>query len=80
MYVIERWTGKAWAPSMCSPYKSIAEVRKHLEDYAWHYTEEHPYRLEEYKPKKINKYQNITKRMTSWNSDDGMVVVNRVMK
>lgn len=80
MYNVERWTGKAWAPSMCSPYKSINAVRKHLKEYAWHYTTEYPYRITDFKPKKVKKYQAPAKKAHSWNSDEGMVIVNRVMR
>jgi len=73
-YVIERWTGKAWGASLCSPYKTMSEVTKHLRDYSWHYTTENPYRIVDYKPKK--KVQRYTSKYNSqaWNSDAGMVV------
>ena len=80
MYVIERWTGKAWAPSLESPFKSIAAVRKHLKNYYWHYTDDNPYRLKDFKPKKVQRYAPKYNTYQDWNSDEGMVVVNRVMK
>ena len=76
MYVIERWTGKAWAPSMCSPYKSLSAARKHLDEYWWHYTDDHPYRIVDHKPKKVQKYVPKYKAYQDWNSDKGMVTVN----
>jgi hypothetical protein len=79
-YVIERWTGRAWAPSLESPFKSIAAVKKHLKDYYWHYTNDNPYRLIDFKPKKVKKYQSPVKKMHYWNSDEGMVIVNKVMR
>ena len=79
-YVIERWTGRAWGPSLESPFKSIADVRKHLKDYHWHYTNDNPYRLIEFKPKKVKKYTTKSTIRRTWNSDEGMVVVNKVMK
>ena len=73
-YVIQRWTGKAWDDTMCSPYKTMAEVRKHLQKYSWHYTNENPYRIKDYKPK-INK--NATrpkiKKPNFFEEDYGMV-------
>lgn len=71
-FVVERWTGKAWYPSLCSPYKTMAEVRKHLSDYWWHYTDKNYYRIKDYKPK-VQKYVPKHKK-TNWNTDDEMVV------
>ena len=74
-YVIERWTGKAWQPSLCSPYNTISDVRKHLAQYSWHYTEEYPYRITDFKPKKQVKYFAPKKNLyQDWNSDKGMIV------
>jgi len=74
-YNVERWTGKAWNKSLCSPYKTMAEVRKHLEDYSWHYTTENPYRITDFKPKKIKRYSAPKFNFQKWNSDEGMVIV-----
>lgn len=71
-YNVERWTGKAWYPSLLSPYKTMAEVRKHLKDYCWHYTDENPYRITDYKPK--TKVQKYVPKYKNWNSDDEMVI------
>jgi hypothetical protein len=73
-FVIERWTGRAWNASLCSPYKTMAEVTKHLKEYSWHYTAENPYRIVNFKPKKrIQKY--IPKyNFQDWNSDRGLVI------
>lgn len=73
-YVIERWSGKSWYPSLCSPYKTMSEVNEYLKNYWWHYTAEYPYRVKDFKPKKkILKY--VPKYKTqNWNSDDQMVV------
>jgi hypothetical protein len=68
---LQRWTGKAWDDSLCSPYKTMAEIRAHLKEYHWHYTAEHPYRVVDYKPKKVQKY---VPKYKNWNSDEGMVV------
>ena len=75
MYVIERWTGKAWYATLCSPYKNMSEVHKHLKDYSWHYTQNNPYRLKDFKPKKTPRYS-VPKfnSLQDWNSDRGMVV------
>jgi hypothetical protein len=67
-YVIQRWTGKGWYDSMCSPYKTMSEVRKHLDEYYWHYTEENPYRIQDYKPK-VKKYA-APKRASSRINDE----------
>jgi len=73
-YVVERWTGKAWYPSMCSPYKSYKEVQDHLTKYSWHYTTENPYRIKEFKPKKkVQRYVPKYSTYQLWNSDIGMV-------
>ena len=72
--VVERWSGSAWNPSLCSPYKTMTEVRQHLKDYSWHYTEENPYRIKDFKPKKVQKY--VPKyNAQKWNSDDQMIIV-----
>jgi hypothetical protein len=73
-FVIERWTGKNWCPSLCSPYNTMSNVNKHLKKYAWHYTTKNPYRITSYKPKKkVQKY--VPKySFQAWNSDDQMVV------
>jgi len=55
-YVVQRWSGAAWYDSICSPYDTMGEVKKHLKDYSWHYTEENPCRIKDYKPKKVQKY------------------------
>jgi hypothetical protein len=73
-YVIERWTGKAWYTSLCSPYKNMSEVNKHLRDYSWHYTTENPYRIKEHKEKKKAQYNVPKFNFQDWNSDQGMVV------
>ncbi len=71
-FVVERWTGKAWYASLCSPFKTMSEVRKHLSDYSWHYSEENPYRVKDYKPKKVQRY--VPKyKASDWNTDEGMV-------
>ena len=70
-YVVQRWTGKAWNDSLCSPYCTIGEVEKHLKDYHWHYTTEYPYRVVNYKPKKVQ--TSVPKYNQNWNSDRGMV-------
>lgn len=44
-YVIERWTGKGWNASMCSPYNTMDEVNAHLKIYWWHYNDNNPYRI-----------------------------------
>jgi hypothetical protein len=69
MYTVQRYTGKAWNDSMCSPYKSYAEAMAHVKNYSWHYYKDNPYRIIEDKPKK-----NITKRFvnTNW---EGVVIV-----
>lgn len=74
-YVIERWSGSAWNASLCSPYKTMAEVRKHLKDYSWHYTSECPYRIKDFKPEKAQKYTPKYNHSNNWNSDNDMVVV-----
>jgi hypothetical protein len=74
-YVIERWSGKAWYASMCSPYKTMGELNRHLKEYWWHYTEENPYRIKDFKPKKkIQQYTPKYNAFQDWNSDKGMVV------
>lgn len=44
-YIVERWTGKGWYASMCSPYTSLTEVQEYLKKYSWHYTTTNPYRI-----------------------------------
>ena len=44
-YIIQRWTGKGWDTSMCSPYNTIEEVNVHLKTYWWHYNDNNPYRI-----------------------------------
>jgi hypothetical protein len=51
-YVLQRWSGAAWDDTMCSPYKTMGEIKVHLKEYWWHYTESNPYRIKDYKPKK----------------------------
>ena len=71
---VERWTGKAWTPSLESPFKTMAAVRKHLKDYSWHYTQENPYRIKDFVPKKVQKYTpNIKSK--NWNNIDNEMVV-----
>jgi hypothetical protein len=74
MFTIQRWTGKAWDNTMCSPYKTMGAVTAHLRKYAWHYTVENPYRIIDFKPKK--KVSNYSPKydFKKWNSDDDMVV------
>ena len=48
-YIIERWTGKGWDASMCSPYSSMKDVNEHLKKYWWHYNDNNPYRVKEVK-------------------------------
>ena len=76
-FVVERWTGKAWYPSMCSPYKTMSEVRKHLEEYSWHYTIQNPYRVKDFVPKK-NKYSNPIKKRPNWHMDDEYQMVVKI--
>jgi hypothetical protein len=53
----------------------MAEVNKHLKDYWWHYTNEYPYRIQDFKPKKnVQKYVPKYNPFQDWNSDKGMVV------
>ena len=73
-YNVERWTGKAWYKSLESPFKSMTEVRAHLTKYAWHYTDNNPYRITEHKPKKTKKYTITRSSYQDWYSDKGMVV------
>jgi len=72
-YAIERWTGKSWCPSLCSPYKTMSEVNKHLKDYFWHYTNDNPYRIVDYKSKKKIQRYSPKYNFLEWNSDKGMV-------
>jgi hypothetical protein len=51
----------------------MGEVERHLKDYYWHYTTEHPYRIVDCKPKKVQKYVPKYKAYQDWNSDKGMV-------
>jgi hypothetical protein len=74
MYNVERWTGKAWAPSMCSPFKNMSAVNKHLKGYWWHYTVDFPYRITDFKPKKKVQRYYPKYNLRDWNSDAGMVV------
>jgi len=74
MYNVERWTGRAWNTSMCSPYRNMSEVQEHLNQYSWHYTQENPYRITEFKPKKIKRYSAPKFNSQNWNSDSGMVI------
>lgn len=69
MYTVQRYTGKAWYDSMCSPYKSYKAAMDHVKEYSWHYTKETPYRIVETKIKKKE-----TKRFvnTNW---EGVVIV-----
>lgn len=69
MYNVQRWTGKAWNTSMCSPYKTYTAAMSHIKNYSWHYTTENPYRIVEDKPKK-----KVFKRFinTDW---EGVVIV-----
>jgi hypothetical protein len=73
-YNVERWTGSGWYTSLCSPYKTMAEVTKHLQEYAWHYTLKNPYRITGFKPKKNKRYSTPKFNSKNWNSDKGMVV------
>jgi len=70
--VLQRWTGSSWNDSLCSPYKTMGEIEDHLKKYWWHYTDEHPYRIVDYKPKKVQNY--VPKYKNNWNSDDKMVI------
>lgn len=73
-FVIERWTGKAWCDSMCSPYKTMGEINAHLQKYWWHYTDSNPYRITDYRPKvKVQKYS-PKYNFQDWNSDAGIVI------
>lgn len=73
-YVVQRWNGASWYDSLTSPYKTMGQVNKHLQDYWWHYTDDNPYRIIDYKPKKkVSRY--VPKYNASkWNTDDDMVV------
>ena len=75
--IIERWTGKAWYPSMCSPYKTMSDINKHLKDYWWHYTKDNPYRITEYKEKKKKRYNNPF-NMSKWIRDDESMMVVKI--
>ena len=48
-YIVERWIGKAWYITMCSPNNSMDEVNNYLKEYHWHFTDKNPYRITEYK-------------------------------
>jgi hypothetical protein len=50
----------------------MGEIQKHLKEYYWHYTEENPYRIINYKPKKKQKSKYNPDK--DWNSDRGMIV------
>jgi len=50
----------------------MSEVQKHLKDYSWHYTDDNPYRIKDFKPKKVQKY---VPKYKNWNTNDEMVVV-----
>ena len=52
----------------------MAAVREHLNKYWWHYTEEYPYRIKDFKPKKVQRYVPKYKAFQDWNSDNGMIV------
>lgn len=78
MYIVERWTGKNWSPSLESPFKTYTDVNNYLKKYWWHFTEENPYRVKDSKPKKIQKYK-PKYNPKDWNSDSGMVLINKVM-
>jgi hypothetical protein len=70
MYTVQRYTGKAWYDSMCSPYKTYTEAMNHVKEYSWHYNKDNPYRIIEAKPKK-----KVEKRFvnTDW---EGVVIVS----
>jgi hypothetical protein len=72
-YNVERWTGSGWYASLCSPYKTMAEVTKHLQEYAWHYTIQNPYRITDFKPKKPKQYTSPRFNHQDWNSDRGII-------
>ena len=69
MYTVKRWNGSSWYDSMLSPYKTYSEAMKHVNDYAFHYTKEYPYKIVEAKQK-----EKVVKRFvkTNW---EGMVIV-----
>jgi hypothetical protein len=69
---VERWSGKAWYPVMLSPFKTMGEVTKFLKDYHWHFTQEYPYRIKDFKPKK--KVQRYVPKYKNWNDEDQYVV------
>jgi hypothetical protein len=72
---VERWSGKAWYPVLCSPYKTMAEVHQFLHDYSWHFSADYPYRIKDFKPKKAaSKYVPNYNHFTDWNSDKGMKI------
>jgi hypothetical protein len=64
---------------MESPFKTINQVHKHLKQYWWHYTKENPYRVKELTAKVKPKYK-LKYNPKDWNSDSGMVIINKVMK
>jgi hypothetical protein len=70
-YTLQRWSGSVWYDTMLSPFNSMAEMHKHLKDYWWHYTNNNPYRIKDYKPK--NKIQKYSPKY-DWNSDRGMAL------
>jgi hypothetical protein len=72
-YVLQRWSGVAWYDTMCSPYETMGEIKAHLKDYGWHYTESNPYRIKDYNPKQ--KIKNYFPKY-NLNSDKGVVVQN----
>jgi len=73
-YKIERWTGKAWDSFPGVVYKTMSEVNKHLTNYWWHYTNDNPYRVVDFKPKKKVQQYVPKYNLQDWNSDAGMVV------
>jgi len=76
-YILQRWTGAAWGDTMCSPYSSMSEINEHLKKYSWHYTDEYPYRIQDFKSKKkVQKYVPKYNPYRDWNSDKDMVISN----
>lgn len=73
-FVVERWTGKAWDLFPNQTFKTMGEVNAHLQKYSWHYTQNNPYRIVDFKPKKkVQRYSPKYKNQ-DWNSDAGMVI------
>ena len=53
----------------------MSEINQYLEDYAWHFTADNPYRIKDHKPKKkVQQYSPKYNVFQDWNSDKGMVV------